>query len=408
EGRVYGYNRLGPFYSALQRQLDLLRQQGYFDRPDLFVLREASCLVRPPRWQGEGGRLEGWPDKRLLEPPPSRAEEAARLKAGHRGVILTSYTRMKRGQDWQPPAAGADGQEALRSEEIEGEALAGSPPAAAAEAGAAAPAGLPELPGGPAAGTFLHALLEGTDPAEIAALSYNEWSAQPPVQKRAAAVARRHGFAAEYLEQAMQIVYRAWRTPLAASSLEKNATLVMPGGIASGTRQRAEMPFVFPIPEKSHPLIGGGAAAPRNSFAVWPYRAVRGYLQGMIDLVFEHEGRVYVLDWKSDRLPAYDRDSLNAHVEANYKLQARIYVLAVLRLLAIRSAEEYDSRFGGVLYLFIRGLSPGKEGGEGEGIWFSRPPWARVGAWEQELLHCREWGGEVIALDEIAGEVRAP
>ena len=84
------------------------------------------------------------------------------------------------------------------------------------------------------------------------------------------------------------------------------------------------------------------------------------------------------------------------------------YVLAVLRLLAIRSAEEYALRFGGVLYLFIRGLSPGKEGGEGEGIWFSRPPWARVGAWEQELLHCREWGGEVIALEEIGGEVRAP
>ncbi len=407
EGRVYGYSRLGSFYGALQRQLDLLRQQGYFARQDLFVLREASCLVRPPRWQGGGERLEDWPDGRLLEPTPSRAEEAAQLKAGHRGVLLTSYTRMKRGQDWQPPAADADGQEALRSEEIEGEALTGSPPAPGAEVGETAPAGLPELPGGPAAGTFLHALLEDADPAEIAGRSFTEWSALPSVQRRAAALARRHGFAAEYLPEALQIVYRAYRTPLAALSREENATLAMPGGIASEARQRAEMSFVYPIPEKSHPLISSGAAVPRSGNTVWPYRAVRGYLQGMIDLVFEHEGRVYVLDWKSDRLPAYDRESLNAHMEANYQLQARIYVLAVLRLLDIRSQEEYASRFGGVLYLFIRGLCPGKEGGADEGIWFSRPPWAEVMAWEQELLLCREWGGEVIALEELAGEVRA-
>ncbi len=405
EGRSYGYKSLGTFYKALQKQLDLLRSGGLLGNQSRFVLREASCLVRPPREQSAGINLEGWPGENLLKPPPSSAEEAGKMKPGHRGILLTSYTRMKRGKGWQPPVTDADDQGAWRSEEVEGEFLTGLRLTIEEEQNESFPGIAPELPGGREAGIFLHALLEDTAAAEIEGRSFEEWSSLQTVQKRAAAAARRRGFAEEYLPGALQMVYSALSTPLRVQSREKNIILKMPGGIASGTHQRQEISFVYPIPENIHPLLaGGGETSICGDLKGLPYRVQRGYLQGLIDLVFEHGGKVYLLDWKSDRLPAFDAGSLDAHIAANYSLQAQVYVLAIVRLLGIRSEEEYQSLFGGVLYLFIRGIRAGDEERPNEGIWFSRPLWAEVAQWEQELVRCREWGGEVIEMDERAGE----
>ena len=402
QGKSYGFSRLSPFYGALQKQLDLLRESGRLEDQNLFLLREASCLARFPRGQSAPIDLEGWPGEKLMEAVPSRAKEAAQLKAGHRGILLTSYTRIKQGSGWQPAAADEDEHTALRAEEIEGEA----PPSAEVEP-EAIPEGLRELPGGATAGTFLHALLEETAPEEIALRSFADWSSLPEVMIRAAATARRHGFREEYLPRALHMVYHALRAPIYVQSREESAALDMPGGVASALRLMAEVSFAYPIPEKFHPLITGGGETVPSIPGQLPYRAARGYLQGMIDLVFEHEGRVYVLDWKSDRLPAFDRGSLNVHIEANYELQAKVYLLAVVRLLKIRSEKEYEARFGGILYLFLRGIRPGEMGCIDAGIWFSRPSWKRVAAWEQEFVHRREWGGEVIKWEKAEGEEAA-
>lgn len=177
----------------------------------------------------------------------------------------------------------------------------------------------------------------------------------------------------------------------------------MPGGIASGKRHCTEMSFVYPIPENFHPLISGNNAVSGEEAGL-PFETVRGYIQGLIDIVFEHEGKIYLLDWKSDRLPAFDECSINEHIEANYSLQARIYTLAVIRLLSIRSGEEYEKRFGGVVYAFIRGIREVLSGSENqEGIWFSRPTWDQTASWEQEFVTKREWGGEVIAVKGVPG-----
>lgn len=402
EGKSCGLSRIGPFYGALQKQLDLLWKNGCFDNQHLFLLREAGCLARPPRGRGAQIGLEGWPGERLLEAVPSRVKEAEKLESGHRGILLTSYTRMKRGIGWQPPAAEEDERTALRAEEIEGEASAteieldGLPDAL--------PDGLAELPGGATVGTFLHTLLEETAPTEVASLRFEDWSLLPAVMIRAAATARRHGIHQDYLPCALRMVYHALRTPLYVQSREESAVLDMPDGIASALRRIAELAFTCPIPEKFHPLIAGGGEAAPSGPGRLPYQAVRGYLQGMIDLLFEHKGKVYMLDWKSDRLPSFDRFSLNAHIEANYALQAKVYLLAVVRLIGIRSADEYESRFGGILYIFLRGIRPGEASCPDTGIWFSRPPWHEVAAWEQEFLYCKDWGGKVIELEEAAGE----
>jgi len=139
-----------------------------------------------------------------------------------------------------------------------------------------------------------------------------------------------------------------------------------------------EMEFLYPIPELTHPRIDQAIpdAVDRKPFAVG-----RGLVRGFVDLVFEKDGRTYFLDWKSDTLPRWDDATMDRHVQANYGIQLELYALGIVRTLGIRSRVDYDARFGGVAYVFLRGT-----GGDGaSGIWFRRPAWDDVVGWEAGL-----------------------
>ncbi len=100
-----------------------------------------------------------------------------------------------------------------------------------------------------------------------------------------------------------------------------------------------------------------------------------GVLNGLMDLFFEYNGKYYILDWKSnylgDSLEDYTPDKLNeAMNENNYHLQYMIYTYAADRFLKSRMpGYEYDKHFGGVIYLFLRGVRKDKE----TGIFVNRP-----------------------------------
>ena len=89
-----------------------------------------------------------------------------------------------------------------------------------------------------------------------------------------------------------------------------------------------------------------------------------GYLKGFIDLVVEHGGRFYIIDWKSNHLGYaandYGPSALQAAMtEHGYHLQHLLYTLALHRYLSRRmSGYALETHFGGVLYLFIRGVRP--------------------------------------------------
>ncbi|MBK6851426.1 MAG: exodeoxyribonuclease V subunit beta [Burkholderiales bacterium] len=102
---------------------------------------------------------------------------------------------------------------------------------------------------------------------------------------------------------------------------------------------------------------------------VLPDRTLRGMLMGFADLVFEHGGRYWVLDYKSNALGQGDADYHHGALEAamaqhRYDVQAAIYLLALHRLLRARLGAAYDParQLGGAIYLFMRGLR-GPEGG---------------------------------------------
>jgi exodeoxyribonuclease V beta subunit len=137
------------------------------------------------------------------------------------------------------------------------------------------------------------------------------------------------------------------------------------------------MEFLFPIPEASHPPLGATATA-----AGWI--AGRGYLKGFIDFVFQDSGLIYFADWKSDLLRDYRAETIRQHVERNYELQALIYSVGVIRLLRICSEADYDRRFGGLLYVFLRGV--GAEADPAHGIYFQRPDWSEIRRHEDDLM----------------------
>ncbi|HRP17288.1 MAG TPA: PD-(D/E)XK nuclease family protein, partial [Ginsengibacter sp.] len=95
---------------------------------------------------------------------------------------------------------------------------------------------------------------------------------------------------------------------------------------------------------------------------------MKGMMNGFIDLFFEHEGRYYVLDWKTNflgnRVSHYTGESLEqAMDEWNYHLQYLIYTLAVKKYLKQRLGTFDYKTFGGVIYCFVRGMRAGKNSG---------------------------------------------
>jgi exodeoxyribonuclease V beta subunit len=97
---------------------------------------------------------------------------------------------------------------------------------------------------------------------------------------------------------------------------------------------------------------------------VLPERQLHGMLKGFMDLVFEIDGRYWVLDYKSNALgpgdAAYTRAAMAAGMAAHrYDIQGAIYMLALHRLLRARLGEEYDpgQQLGGAVFLFLRGIA---------------------------------------------------
>jgi exodeoxyribonuclease V beta subunit len=106
------------------------------------------------------------------------------------------------------------------------------------------------------------------------------------------------------------------------------------------------------------------------------HRVMRGYLSGFVDLVCAAGGRYYILDYKTnflgETLADYHGDNLTAAMQShNYGLQYWIYTLVLHRHLRNRQADyRYQDHFGGVMYLFVRGMTPDIPG---SGVFTARP-----------------------------------
>ncbi|RJQ50870.1 MAG: hypothetical protein C4530_20895 [Desulfobacteraceae bacterium] len=98
-----------------------------------------------------------------------------------------------------------------------------------------------------------------------------------------------------------------------------------------------------------------------------------GFIRGFVDLIFRHNGKYFIVDWKSNRIEAgYGRKALEACMkDAGYYLQYKLYAVAVRRWLkqALGDRFDPDRQLGGVFYLFLRGMGAGN----GNGVYFVSP-----------------------------------
>lgn len=116
---------------------------------------------------------------------------------------------------------------------------------------------------------------------------------------------------------------------------------------------------------------------------------IQGFVRGFIDLIFEYKGKFYILDWKSnwigDTPDAYTSEAvLKQMTEHNYFLQYHLYTLALHRYLKTKLVGyDYKKHFGGIFYLFVRGVHPGKKG---NGIFYDCPDEKLITALESTLI----------------------
>ena len=236
------------------------------------------------------------------------------------------------------------------------------------------------FPKGAKAGTFLHELyehldFEESDPAAI----------EPQVVRRGNA----HG-----------VDVKRWSGPLTKAILEQLSAPLGGGlgavslsGVPTADRLN-ELDFLLPLAGGLSSDVGAGAYARQiaeifseerteavpetysGQIARLPYRPLRGFLTGSIDLVFRAAGRWYLADYKSNHLGARRGDygvpaMQEAMAEHHYFLQYHLYAVALERWLQWRMGTDYrpEEHFGGVYYLFLRGMGPS----DSLGVFWDRP-----------------------------------
>jgi exodeoxyribonuclease V beta subunit len=180
-----------------------------------------------------------------------------------------------------------------------------------------------------------------------------DWAALDEVRILVDAAVSLHGIDSAQRAHAESLVWSALTTPV---SLGKSTL----AGFASVQQCGREMEFAYPLPKAE--------------------KVRTGYVTGSLDFVFEHDGRVYFVDWKSDTLSSYAPEAVARRVAEHYSLQARLYSLAMTKLLGVSSETEFEARFGGYFYCFLRGFT------KTDGLFFARPSWNDLVSWERELV----------------------
>ncbi|MGD0258685.1 MAG: exodeoxyribonuclease V subunit beta [Verrucomicrobiota bacterium] len=249
-----------------------------------------------------------------------------------------------------------------------------------ADARAELPAsGIFAFPRGVKPGTCLHKIFEKLD--------FTQWN-----QPAAAALVREqlhaHGLPeAEFTHILVEMLGKVMTAPL-----DPGIPTLTLAKITAAQRLH-ELEFYFPLqrisPEMLRPLLqeaypgrttgvrpSSGAATSTNGggseFSSEPsgfsFAPGQGMLKGFIDLVFEFDGRYYLVDWKSNwlgnRVEDYGPAALAGEIRRRYYyFQCQLYTAALDRYLRLRlPGYRYDRHFGGACYLFLRGIDPARPG----------------------------------------------
>lgn len=250
-----------------------------------------------------------------------------------------------------------------------------APPAPAVE--------LADFPAGARAGTLIHSVFEALD------------FARPDPRAIVSRKLKEFGFSPHWQEPLCRMIAAVLAAPLFGDPAPVRLADV------GSDRRVTEMEFYVPLKRVTpaaleEALAGHGGALPPDGKRTGAFgerlhfAPTRGFLKGFIDLVFAHRGRYYLIDWKSNRLGAapadYHRSRLDRVMHEHlYDLQYHLYTLALHLYLRRRVAGyDYDRDFGGVCYVFVRGVDLGR--GPEYGLFCDRPEPRRIHALGAALI----------------------
>ncbi|MDY6793096.1 MAG: exodeoxyribonuclease V subunit beta [Thermodesulfobacteriota bacterium] len=240
------------------------------------------------------------------------------------------------------------------------------------------------FPKGTRAGIFFHDILENID--------FEEESGQVR-QNLVTAKLQEYGFDVKWEKTVCDMIGHLICTPL----LEDRKDLVLS---SVSTRHRInEMEFYFPLKTvTTHRLSqvfakhGGINISPDFSSRIekLTFMPSKGFMKGYIDLIFRQGGKFYLVDWKSNYLgnhiENYRRDSLDETMNRDlYVLQYHIYLLALHQYLQLHIPRySYEADFGGIFYIFLRGMNSSR--GSKFGVYHDLPRWDLIDALGKELI----------------------
>ncbi|MFO8090657.1 MAG: exodeoxyribonuclease V subunit beta [Desulfatiglandaceae bacterium] len=239
------------------------------------------------------------------------------------------------------------------------------------------------FPRGARAGSFLHELLEHTNFKDVG---------KPETADLIRSKCEIHGFDPMWTDAVTGMLQNLVSTFLSPD---------LPGFTLSELRPEDrlnELEFLFPMARLTPDLLAGAFRLHQRGIPGWvpetigrlQFPPAKGFMKGFIDMVFESEGRFYLVDWKSnflgDKIEDYRRERLDRAMETGYYiLQYHIYTLALDRYLALRiPGYRYRDHFGGVFYIFLRGVR--REAGPEYGIFRDRPSEETIGALRECML----------------------
>lgn len=216
------------------------------------------------------------------------------------------------------------------------------------------------FPRGSAPGTFLHKLFESLDFTQ----TLSEEILRQHLQK--------NGYPLYWQKILNQWIINVVRTPL-------NMQGITLSGVSNHDRL-VEMAFYLPIDgllkaQELNAIVRSNDTLSANAPPL-DFLQVQGMLKGFIDLVFRWHGKYYLLDYKSnwlgDNREAYTQQAMaQVMIDHRYDLQYQLYTLALHRYLKHRLTKyNYDEYFGGVFYLFLRGMDGSSSD---NGVFHTRP-----------------------------------
>jgi len=223
------------------------------------------------------------------------------------------------------------------------------------------------FPRGAQAGTVLHSLFE-----EIDFTSVTESVLDTLVEQKLLLA----GFDASWCNTLVELVLDVLATPLPVPGSQNSIPLSL--NKIPTHKRFIELEFTLPtaLLKSTRLQTFEQTLIPEVTFPALEFLPQQGYIKGFIDLVFEWQGQFFVLDYKSnylgERVDDYQAARLTAVMaEHHYTLQYLLYSVALHRYLQQRLPHyEYNTHFGGVFYLFVRGM---RHDLPGNGVYFHKP-----------------------------------